>query len=668
MNNKLLYLVWFLAIGVVAVILNYRTNSFQFYGIADTREIIINTERAVEVKNIQVVSGQEIKKGNLLIELDRPELTMEINTLSHELEELRATHRVNTEGLRSQADALKAEKAAKISEIDYHIKQLKAQYAINQELTAELRSIDRSTEKRSSPALKSPLEVEIESLEKARALEINPLQINITRIEQELISSEKPFKAQEERLEQELHLRLEEKNNLYLFAPVSGLIGSVNIKRGERIAPFTPLLTLHPKSPSYVRGYIHEQVYHRVLRDQKVTIVSLTDEDKEAIGEVIGVGSRIVEFPVRLRKRPDVQVWGREAEIEVPEDNTFLLGEKVVITPVMTRDHSLWARVKNTVALLTTHAEDRSKATPSPQGDSSLCDIKVPTFLKDIENIEASGVRYLSDIKKYLVISDDTRDKKPLLYLMDEEGTIEEGVGILGLEKINDMEAITENEKGDLYIACSQSYNKSHTLPEERRLLVRIKRDRTVFRLDNKLYLFDLLEEAVQKNNKAEWAQFLTGGGGTIDINIEGMFYYQGSLYLGFKRPLQGNKAVILRINQIDRVLEENVLDGNDIALWKAFDLSDHASGSPSGISDLYLLNNYRLFILSCSTLRKDDRTKPSGSLWVYDFATDTLSFVKHLDNLKPEGITFNPDKQEYVITCDYGKNDPSQLMKLRNL
>ena len=667
-NNKLLYLVWLLIIAVAVIILKYKTESTKFYGIADTREIVINSENAVEIKNVHVVPGQAITKGTLLIALDRSELTLEINNVSHQLEELRANRRVSAEGLQSQTNALKAQKEAKISEIGYQIKQLQAQYTINKELASELRSIHKNKEERKKTEIKTPIQLKIESLKEALSLSINPIRIKINMLEQALISTENPFKAQEERLEKELTLLFDEKNKLYIFAPVTGIIGSVNIKLGEKVSPFTPLLTLHSKSPFYVKGYIHENVYNRVSVGQKLTIVSLASDDKETIGNVIGIGSRIVDFPVRLRKRPDVQVWGREVQVEIPEDNNFLLGEKVLIVPLRMREQSYWARLKNSFSsLLKSHAEDIGPTTSFQERDSVISEIKVPSSLKSIEKIEASAIAYLNDIKKYLVISDDTLNKKPVLYLMDDEGTIEEEVCILGLGRINDMEAITENDDGILYVACSQSYNKKGRVPQERKLLVRIKRDRTVFRLDKKVYLFDLLEDAVRQNDRAEWAEFIASRDNTININIEGIFFYKGSLYLGFKRPLKDKKAVILKINNIERVFDENILGKRSVELWKEFELRDNASGPPMGISDLHLHNN-RLFILSYAKIETQDKMIHSGNLWVYDIEADRLSLIKHLEDLKPEGITFNPDKKEFLITFDHGNEQPSRIMKLRGL
>jgi len=70
----------------------------------------------------------------------------------------------------------------------------------------------------------------------------------------------------------------------------------------------------------------------------KVRVVSMANKSAATIGEVVGVGARIVEYPLRLRKRPDIQMWGREVQILIPPENQFLLGEKLIITPVRLRE------------------------------------------------------------------------------------------------------------------------------------------------------------------------------------------------------------------------------------------------------------------------------------------------------------------------------------------
>jgi hypothetical protein len=80
-------------------------------------------------------------------------------------------------------------------------------------------------------------------------------------------------------------------------------------------------------------GYIHENVYHRVMEGEKVVVSSITGRRSSVTGRVTGVGARIVAFPERLQKRPELPLWGREVQIQIPEKNTFLLGEKVLIRP-----------------------------------------------------------------------------------------------------------------------------------------------------------------------------------------------------------------------------------------------------------------------------------------------------------------------------------------------
>ena len=95
---------------------------------------------------------------------------------------------------------------------------------------------------------------------------------------------------------------------------------------------------MHTRSPAYVEGYIHENAYSRISAKNKVRVVSMANKSAATIGEVVGVGARIVEYPLRLRKRPGIQMWGREVQILIPPENRFLLGEKLIITPLELQD------------------------------------------------------------------------------------------------------------------------------------------------------------------------------------------------------------------------------------------------------------------------------------------------------------------------------------------
>ena len=110
------------------------------------------------------------------------------------------------------------------------------------------------------------------------------------------------------------------------------VVGDVNVREGEKVSSFTPVVTLTRKSPTLVRGYINEQVYQRMDVGETVKVMTLGGTGKAVEGEVVGLSSRIVPFPTRMWKMAEMPVYGREVTIKIPEQNPFLLGEMVTIS------------------------------------------------------------------------------------------------------------------------------------------------------------------------------------------------------------------------------------------------------------------------------------------------------------------------------------------------
>lgn len=615
-SSKPLYITWFAAIAVVIIIsVKYRKGeTTELYGIAETREIIVNSSRAVEVEKIFVVPGQTVKKGDPLAELISAELTKEINVTFHKLREL------------------------------------KAQFALNKEVTSELKSLQGySAYEKTIPD--SPLHIETNNEPQVHEKNVKLL--------------ENPIEIQIQRLEKELELLNEERNKLSVFAQVSGKIGSVFCKAGQQISPYDTILTLHTTSPGYVKGFIHEDMYTKVFVGQKVKIAPAANSVYHITGEVVGIGSKIIEYPRRLRTPLAARIYGKEIQIKIPETNHLLLGEKVIISIPFEKEEDtqnvveeyLFSERTKTGINRQDYAHDRSHP-------SAITATKIGTSLTNGVNIEASGLLYLKEIKKYILVSDTTRDNQAIFSVMDTNGNISKEIYLHDVKRIDDMEAITADNEGNIFVVCSQSCNTDGTLPEERKLLLRIKWDGSSFTLDKKVYLYDLLRGAAEKNKNVRWAQFITSGSNTLTINIEGMFYSDGTLHFGLKWPLKDGKAVILRIHNIHEVFDKGLLEGENIELWREFALQNTSNLLPKGISDLYLYRN-KLYILSYGKIKVNSKRKMEGDLWVYDMLEGPLTHVKHFENLKPEGIAFNPDDNVFLITFDHGRNHPSKIMEL---
>jgi len=335
MKGKLiLYIAWFIVVAaIVMVSVGGKRESTVFYGIAETREISVNSENAVEIKKIHVVPGQTIKKDALIVELHQPELEMKINDISHQLQELKVKKLSEDGAIKSQINQLKAGLASTTSDINYQIKQIETRHSINKELTTGLKSLENYDGKKEANGRSSPMDLKIEGLKKELEMAKKLYRIKTDLLKDELNSPENAYSVQVESLSKELTLLNEEKQKLLIYSQITGIIGSVNGKEGEKVSPFVPIVTLHTKSPSYVNGYIHENVYNKVSIGDTLDIVSMADRNNRISGEVLGIGSRIVEYPIRLRRRPDIQLWGREVQIKIPPDSTLLLGEKVMISP-----------------------------------------------------------------------------------------------------------------------------------------------------------------------------------------------------------------------------------------------------------------------------------------------------------------------------------------------
>lgn len=583
---KWLYCFWFLAIGcVIFITIHYRGEFTQFYGIAETKEISICSERSVEIKNIHVVPGQQVVQGELLVELYSPKLAQAINETTHKL------------------------------------KAIKAQSEMNLELLKGLESLSEYQTFPEPYATKNPLQISMEMLEK------------------------------------ELSLLLEERNKHYMMAPISGIVGPVRCKPSEKISSYESILSLQAISPTYVRGYVHEFAYTKIAVGQKVKVISLADPQNNAVGEIIGVSSKIVEYPGRLKKMLEVQVYGREVQIKIPENNPFIMGEKLLINAK--QGPGSFTKLLNRFSPPLAHANANGHQT------ELHCSGKYEITKPILTNLpeEASGIIYLKDIRKYLVACDDTPDNNPELYLINEQGQLVQKLRIPGIEKIEDMEAITQAPDDTLYILCSQKVKASTRNKEQRQYLISLKRDKTILKYNGKVQLHKLLFKAAQVQSTA-WSQALNAKHQDFKLNIEGAFYHNEALFLGVKRPLKNNNAIILKINQISQVIEQQQLQTDQVSIWQELSLQDMQPVGRQGISALYFYEN-QVYLLTTAKATKSCG-QPKNYFWVFNQDQQKLQELMCLEEKKPEGLTYNSHLQKFVITFDCGKNKPSKLIHLK--
>ena len=182
-----------LAVVIVLLLLGWSNMVARshFLGIAESREITINSENPVEIERVHVMEGQSVDQGQLLVQLRNPELTLRINQISHQLDQLRAQNDVDKSELESVLTRLNAEKNALINDTEYRIQELKNDYDINMSLTSGLRSLS-GTDINTIINAGHPTLQKIERLKLELASAVHLLDVRIELQKKALESADKP--------------------------------------------------------------------------------------------------------------------------------------------------------------------------------------------------------------------------------------------------------------------------------------------------------------------------------------------------------------------------------------------------------------------------------------------------------------------------------------------
>ena len=668
---------------LIALTAYYRSEPDTFYGIADARETIISTETAVEIRRIPVLQGQVVEQGDTLLVVHSPELELRYSQISHELKELRTRKSTHNTLTKTELLQLRAQQEERVSEIRAEIAELEAQYELNRELVSELRSLDREkAAMASAPAAQNPVLAKLASLRRLLKLAQDPSRVYENRLASALSTDGDPLTEQIGRLEDELRILEEERNRQVITSQISGIIGSINFKVGEKVSSFNPILTVHAAAPSFVSGYIHEDVYSQVALHQKVTVRGSQNHAKPVEGVVVGVGTRIVEYPERLRKRADILIWGREVIIQLPPDNHFLLGEKVSISLPYKKSETRKGPVipdgPSTVAGMVPPAAKDAGTTAKPAAaDAGLAAKPAavaapePDKAVPVPGLEASGLLWLEDIGKLLIISDDTPKKEPLLFLADTTFHSVTSSAIAGLDKMDDMEAVAPAPGGSLYVLSSQSRNKKGKLADPRKLLVKTRRQGETFALEGKVLLLDVMAKAAAAAPDADWAVFLSRGIAAGTVDIEGLAARGDTLFFGFKAPLLDGKAAILRLTDGDALFRGAVPEKGRLSLWKALDLrsgSGPGKGTPCGIAEIIFAEG-DAYILSTGTSGADDPNQGKGphvgELWRLPAGAAEAQRVRDFGGAKPEGLAWHGASRSLFVAFDNGSNEPSRILRV---
>jgi multidrug resistance efflux pump len=322
------YYIIALLVGGWIIWFNARGNSQaeEFYGFAENRDTEVNFNYPVVVKHIHVTEGEEIQEGALLFHLQRVQAQEELAEESFRISELKAESKA---WRAEKAGALKikeAEYQMELKSIDDKIDEISRELAYKKKIYSGINSLS------GVPLDFSSMENEITDLKQQKKMLDSLFFIQRNTLEEEMKLGADPYNAEIQRMEARMTFdEAHQVQEIEIRAPFTGLVGNIQCKEEEHIPSFKTLMNFYEPNPTMVKGFIHEDLILKVKVGDILSIRSTTNPEIEIKGTVSGMGSRIIEIPSRLRKIPELKTYGREVLISIPESNSLIQKEKVII-------------------------------------------------------------------------------------------------------------------------------------------------------------------------------------------------------------------------------------------------------------------------------------------------------------------------------------------------
>ena len=305
----------------------FKGSSSTNIGITDAKVHKISSEKPGLIKSIQVVPGQEVKTGDLLVQMENNLLEMDIIKLQTKIAAMKKEKVEKSTLVQSKIDYLQAEEGIKSEELQAEIKQIESELELNRKLTEQF-SATITTDRNTNEV--SPQKLQIESLNEKSKLHHLAISIKIKEILKDNATELLILENEIDLRVRELELMLSEKRQLNKYATFSGVVESVFVKSGEQIEAFEPIISINPIHPSSVVGYMVGPKAREIPIGAKVAITSYDHKNFTVSGEIIGFGA-VTELPELLQKATAVKAFGRQVFIKIPEINQFATGEKVMI-------------------------------------------------------------------------------------------------------------------------------------------------------------------------------------------------------------------------------------------------------------------------------------------------------------------------------------------------
>ena len=459
-----------------------------------------------------------------------------------------------------------------------------------------------------------------------------------------------PLRGQIEVVERRIDDLLRRKAETTLRAPTRGRVTLVLKRPGESAAPDMPVIAMVRSQVDRVVACLSE---HDALAIHDGDGAVLRPRGGGAVrsirGRVISLGPFVAELPERCQSSVLRRARGRDVVV--------LLDEAIEAVPGQAFDVRFVAGLPPADGAVAVAAEHDEKPKP----------MWVPESLARISRFEPSGALWRAELLRYIVVSDDTgqegeREHVPWLFTMDVDGRVDaDPLVVSGVDELNDLESLTSDAGGSIYLLSSQSYSSKGNRRRSRTAFLRLDARARSFAVTGELHIAESLDAAPSSIRKRLGLE-----AGTRDLDIEGLAIRGGAAYFGVKAPLDSaGNAMIWRLPDVREAFEAGEFDPVRLEAWARVPLRVQAGAGEAsgGISDLLFLPDGTLLISATSA--DDDASSKSGSIvHVAEPRAGLLAprVVRTFIGRRPEGLSIAPAPGRFLAVFDERDAQPSWI------
>ncbi len=301
------------------------SHSIEFYGIAEQPVTSYNFDFPVEIQRIFRQQGETVFPGDTLVWLKRLDQKARETNLQFEKSENDLRLSLLDQNAANAESLLENQKTQLQRDFNYQTEML--QLKINQIHSAQ-QLIDPSLH--NSNRLQE-LQNERQQKETKYKQDLAEINLKLLHLKKEQSFNRADNLLKQRKVDSEIKELYNSSDDLILVAKDSGIIGQLDYGVGDKLQAFTSILKVFKQHPNQVIFYIGEQQLTLVNIGDSVMVQSLNNAAIKYGGTITAMGNRLTALPERLKKIPELRAWGREVQLRLPLNNSFLQGEKVKV-------------------------------------------------------------------------------------------------------------------------------------------------------------------------------------------------------------------------------------------------------------------------------------------------------------------------------------------------